>query len=387
MPSFEVYATTWSDPRPIEQVPATGLEFSMPLSDHGECSFSATVEPGRSFWRPALSAAMSGVLVCSDGVPVWSGQMMSESQSGPRTFDFTFAEWLSFFEGVPSKPLNLANTNDHVLFRRVLADAQAVAGQDCGITVGTSLGATVSDLTINAWDSTTVEEELRRLADAAGGPEFRCNAGGTLENPTRNLVLGDHLGSVDPVAVLEYVESTQEYQAPELPPTLTLLGSLFPGAQPYAVIGGRRGGNLIAHPARQVTPGVTVTVAIGAGEESAQRRRPATADALLTAGYPRKTKVSQYTDVTNLATLQRHADADLAAASGMTTSWTFSTFGSDPDWTSIVPGDTARVELDTDVYATERPLIFTSRVLGIAVRVPDTGDVEVNYHLAETRDY
>jgi len=387
VPSFEVYATTWADPRPIEQIPATGLEFSMPLSDHGECSFSATVEPGRSFWRPALSSAMSGVLVCSDGVPVWSGQMMSESQSGPRTFDFTFAEWGAFFEQIPSKPLTLANVNDHVLFRRVITDAQAVAGQDCGIILGSTLGASVSDLTIHAWDSTTVEEEFRRLADAEGGPEWYFATGGTLDAPTRNLVLGDRLGSVTPVAVLEYVEDTQAYQAPESPPTLTLLGSLFPGAQPYAVIGGRRGGNIIAHPARQVTPGVTAVIAVGAGDQAAQLRRSATATALLTAGYPRKTKTVQYNDVSISATLQKHANADLAAASGMTTSYTLSCFGSDPDWTSIARGDTVRVELDTDVFATERPLVFTSRVLDIAVRVPDTGQIEVNYHLADTRDY
>jgi len=384
---FEVYATSWSDPHPIEQIPATGLEMSFPLSDHGECSFSATVEPGRSFWRPALSAAMSGVLICSDGVPVWSGQMMSESQSGPRTFDFTFAEWGSFFEQIPAKPLTLANTNDHDLFRRFITDAQAVAGQDCGIILGSSLGASVSDLTIHAWDSTTVEEEFRRLADAENGPEWYFATGGTLDAPTRNLVLGDRLGSVSPVAVLEYVEDTQAYVAPESPPTLTLLGSLFPGAQPYAVIGGRRGGNIIAHPARQVTPGVTAVIAVGAGQESAQLRRTATATALLTAGYPLKTKTVQYNDVSIPATLQKHANADLAAASGMTTAFTISTFGSDPDWSQIARGDTVRVELDTDVYATERPWIFTSRVLGISVHVPDTGQLAVNYSIAAVQDY
>ena len=186
---------------------------------------------------------------------------------------------------------------------------------------------------------------------------------------------------------MEYVEDTQAYAAPELPPTLTLLGSLFPGPQPYAVIGGRRGGNLIAHPARNQTPGVTAVIAVGAGEESAQLRRYATATALLNAGYPRRTKTSQYSDVSIPATLQRHADADLAAASGMTTSYTCSTFGSDPDWTQIARGDTVRVELDTDVYATERPLIFTSRVLGISVHVPDTGQVAVNYAIAAVQDY
>jgi len=306
--------------------------------------------------------------------------MMSESQSGPRSFDFTFAEWGVFFEGIPAKPLQLANVNDHVLFRRLITDAQAVAGQDCGIILGATLGASVSDLTIHAWDSTTVEEEFRRLGEHAGGPEWYVDA-------NRNLVLGDRLGSVTPVAVVEYVADTQAYAAPELPPALTLLGSLFPGQQPYAVVGGRRGGNVISHPARQQSPGITVAVAVGAGEESAQRRRPATADVLLAAGYPRKTKLAQYTDVTNLATLQKHANADLTAASGMTTGYTLSCFGSDPDWTSIARGDTVRVELDTDVYATGQPLVFNTRVLEVAVRVPDTGPVEVNYVCANVRDY
>lgn len=387
MPSFEVYATRFDDPRPIEQIPATGLEMTFPLSDHGECTFSATVEPGRSFWRPALSAAMSGVLICRDGVPVWSGQVMSESQSGPRTFDFTCAEWGSFFEQTPAVPFAAWNTNDHVLFRRLITDAQAVAGQDCGILLGTTLGAAVSDLTIRPWDSTTVEEELRRLSEAAGGPEFYFAATGTLENPTRTLVLGDRMGSVTPTAVLEYVEDTSDFVPPEAPPTITLLGSLFPGAQPYAVIGGRRGGNIIAHPARQQSPGITAVIAVGAGEEGAQLRRSAVATTLLNAGYPRKTKTASYVDVTVPATLQRHANADLAAASGMTTSYTLSTFGSDPDWTSIARGDTVRVEADTDVYSTERPLVFNTRVLSMSVRVPDNGPEEVNYLVASTRDY
>ena len=71
----------------------------------------------------------------------------------------------------------------------------------------------------------------------------------------------------------------------------------------------------------------------------------------------------------------------------MTTAFTLSTFGSDPDWTQIARGDTARVELDTDVYATERPWVFTSRVLGIAVHVPNTGNLEVNYSIAAVQDY
>jgi len=387
---FEVYPTRWDDAHAVEEiVPARGLEFTMPLSDHGECSFSATVEPGRSFWRPALSCAMSGILICSDGVPVWSGQMLGERQSGPRTFDFTFAEHGVFFEGCPAVAHTYTNVNDHEIFRDLIARAQAISGQDIGIILGSTLGASRSDLTINPWDSTTVEEEFRRLAEHAGGPEFYFATTGTFENPTRTLVLGDRLGSTSPVAVLEYVEEVELYVPPEAPPTLTLLGALFPGAQPYAVLrgSGRRGGNIIASMARQQTPGITVATAVGAGDQLAQLRKTATATALLSSGYPKRTKVSQYVDVSIPATLQRHAESDLAAASGMTTSWTASTFGSDPEWSQIARGDTVRVEVDSDCFATERPLVFTSRVLEIAVKVGDDGPVEVNYVIADVRDY
>jgi hypothetical protein len=384
---FEVYATRWDSNFIIEElIPARGLEFTLPLSDHGECSFSATVEPRRSFWRPALSCAMSGILICRDGVPVWSGMMLPEQYAGGRTVNFSFIEWGAFFETCPAVPFALTNTNDHVLQRRLISDAQAVAGQDVGIILGTTTGATLSDLTINAWDTTTVEEEFRRLGEHAGGPEWAVITGGTLENPTRTLMQGNPLGSTTPVAVLEYVENTEDWVPPEAPPTVTMLENLFPGDHRPIVNGQRRGGNLLVLPARRQSPGITVAVAVGAGDQLAQIRKTATATALLAAGYPRRTKTNTYTDVTNLATLQRHADADLAAGSGMTTSYPFSTFGSDPDWTGIARGDTVRVELDTDVFATERPLIFNTRVLEIQVRVPDDGEVQVNYMCADVRE-
>ena len=385
--TFEVYATRWDDAHIIEElIPARGLMFNLPLMNHGKASFSATVEPRRSFWRPALSCAMSGILVAENGVPVWQGKMLPEQQTGPRTFQFEAAEWGSFFEKVPAVPFTLTNTNDHVLQRRIISDAQAVAGQDCGIILGSTLGASVSDLTINPWDTTMAAEEFRRIGEHAGGPEWYFASTGTLENPTRTLVQGDRLGSTTPVAALEYVEDTEDYVPPEAPPTVTLLGSLFPGQQPYAIVGGRRGGNVIAHLGRGQSPGITVATAVGAGDQLAQLRKTATATALLAAGYPRQTEIQQYTDVVIPATLQKHADGDLAAGSGMTTTYNLATFGSDPVWTGIARGDTVRVEADTDVYAGERPLIFETRVLDIAVMVPDQGEIEVTYIVADTRE-
>ena len=49
MPQYDVYACRWDDAHVVEEIiPARGLEMSFPLSDHGECSFSATVELART---------------------------------------------------------------------------------------------------------------------------------------------------------------------------------------------------------------------------------------------------------------------------------------------------------------------------------------------------
>lgn len=385
MPRYEVYPTRFDDPSIIEEIlPARGLEFTLPLSDTGEQSLSAGVEPGRSFWRPAVAPLVSGLLIARDGVPVSSGMVWTDRQSGPRTFDFESAEWSSFFERVPAVAKTYTNQNDHAIFQDLITSAQAIPGQDVRVIVGSSRGAAVSDLTINTWDDLTVDDAFRRLAEAEGGPEWYIGTGGTLQAPTRVLVLGDRLGSVEPTVVLEYVEDTEKYVPPSAAPQPTLLGNLFPGQQPQAVVG-RRGGNVIAHPARvrDGASSATAATAIGAGEEKAQLRAWAES-ALLGAGYPRVTRTSQYTDVTDPDTLQRHANADLTAFEGLVTSYTFTTFDGDPDWTTVQRGDMVRIILDTDVFGAERPVEFNARLLSLAVQVQDDGPAQVNWQVATT---
>lgn len=387
MTRYDVYATRWDDPHIIEElIPARGLEFTMPLNDHGECTFSATVEPGRSFWRPAISPVVSGVLVCRDDVPVWSGMVWSDDQSGPRTFDFQAAEWGSFFERVPAVPKVYSGDNDHAIFQNIVNLAQAVPGQNVRVQVGTTRGASASILTINPWEDVTAEEAFRGIGEKSDGPEWYFGTGGTQENPTRPLVMADRLGSLRPSTMLEYVETTEPYEPPSDPPQITLLGNLFPSdSRPVDGSGNRVGGNVIAHPARRLdgSASATVAVAIGAGEEAAQLRRAATST-LIGAGYPRMTKTAQYNDVTNPTTLQRHADADLAAVEGLVRSFTLTTLDGDPDWTQVQRGDTVSVSLDTDVYGAERPVEFEARVLEVAVQVQDSGPALVNWSLSTT---
>ena len=391
MARYEVYATRWDDPRIIEELlPARGLQFSMPLSGHGECSFTASVEPGRSFWRPAIAPVVSGLLVARDNVPAWCGWVVSEDQSGEREFSFRAVEWGAFFAYVAAGASPWSQVNDHQIFRDLVTRAQAVTGQDVAVEVGTSMGASVSDLTINAWDVTTVEEQFTQLANSEGGPEWRFGAAGTMTDPRRVLSLADRLGSVDPAAVLEYVEDTEDYRAPDGPPEIVLLSSLFPSEHTQSVVR-RRGGNVLqVRRTRDSARSATVAVAVGSGEEKAQLRQSATSG-LIAAGWPRLTRTETYSDVTSNATLLRHAQADLAAAEGLTTGYQMVTLDGEPDWTQVPVGSNVRVILDTDVYGAERPVGgsdgFLARVQGITVAVPDDGgDAQVQWDTATVQE-
>src|SRR5690349_9970818 len=246
MSKYEVYATRWDSPFIIEElIPARGLQFSMPLSDHGTASFSATVEPGRSFWRPAIAPIMSGVLIARDGIPVWQGWVTSERETGPRTFDFSCVEWGGFFERVPPVAKTYTNWNDHDLFRDLISSAVAVSGQDPKIILGSTKGAARSDLKIDPWEDTRVAAKFTDLGNAEGGPEWYFGSAGTLANPQRVLVLGDRLGSTTAETVLEFVEDTEDPADNYGTPRVALLGDLFPVGSTVPALG-RRGGNVLA---------------------------------------------------------------------------------------------------------------------------------------------
>jgi hypothetical protein len=410
VPKYDVYATRWDDPHVVDElIPARDLSFSLPLSDHGEASFTATVEPSRSFWRPSVAVPMSGILIARDGVPVWEGWVTGEQQSGPRTFTFTAKEWGYFFEKVRATPRvdnprartwwlifgavpagSWSNVNDHQIFRDIITDAQAIAGQNVLVQMGDTLGAHVSDKTINPWDDTSVAREFRAVADAEGGPEWYFQIGGTLDNPVRQLVLGDRLGQTAAQAVLEYVEETPPPPPSGVVPTVALLGDLFPGTSPV-VPTRRRGGNLIAWGRTlSVDQAATVVRATGSGDEAARIEAGAEATTLLSNGYPRLTTVSSYSDVSQIATLKDHAVADLERQAGVATGYSLVSFDGDPtaDWTQTPRGSSVRVVLDTDVLGTDRPVGgpdgFELRCTNMTVRVPDDGDAQVQWDTLET---
>lgn len=380
-----MYATRYDDPHLTEQVPATGLSFSLPLSDHGEASFTATTEPGRSFWRTALTEPTAGIMVVRDGVPKWGGWVTAERAAGPRSTSFICREWGHFFEEkVPPLARTWTQKNDHDIFRDLVSDAQLVSGQNLQIQVDSSTtGAAVSDRVINTWDDTTVGKEFRSVGDAEGGPEWYFDTAGDTANPVRRLVLGDRLGLTSAETVLEYVEDTVEPTQPGSPPLVVLLGDLFLGG-PAVVAGRRAGGNVIAQArTRDVAGAGTVVRAIGSGSEGATLVRTATSTRLLAAEWPRMTKTMSYPDVVDATTLQKHANADLAAAAGVTTGYSLVTLDDAPDWTQVPRGSSVLVVLDTDVYGGVRPLTFTARVLDLVVRVPDAGTAQVEWRLAD----
>jgi hypothetical protein len=383
VPRYEVYATRWDDPSPIEEIPARDLEFSMPLSEHGECSFTATVEPGWLGWRQAITKDISGVLVARDGVPMWQGWVVSEEETGDRTFSFRAIEWGYYFTATIATPTTYVNENDCRIFRDLIDRAQLlVSSQDVQVVTGSVLGSASSTRTIKAWEDKTVEGEFRSVGDAANGPEWYFGTTGTLDVPVRQLYLGDRLGLTTPQTVLEFVEDTAPAATPESVPTITLLGDLFPGSATFPTR--RAGGNVIAKRRTRSGESATATVAVGNGQEAAQVRGTATSS-LLSYGWPRMTRTKSY-ELNGATTLARHAQSDLEKAEGFATGYSLVTLDDEPDWTDVPRGSTVRVSIDTDIYAGPRPLEFDTRLLNLTVRVPDDGPAQVQWDVATVQE-
>jgi hypothetical protein len=388
MARYDVYATRYDSPNFVEELlPARGLSFSMPLSDDGEASFSATVEPGRSAWRAAVGLPFSGILIARDGQPVWQGRITGERQSGPRSFQFVAREWGSWFADCPAPQADYLYTNSHDAFRDLVAKAQAVPGQDVKVTAADSTGGAPAGVQVQAWDTQSVADVFRAIAEADGGPEWYFGTAGSLSSPVRTLVLGDRLGSTSAVDVLHYVESTVDWRPSASAPGVSLLSDLFPSGDARVEDLPRRGGNVLAVSRdRDLARSATQVIATGDGSEVAQLRRTARASRVLAQGWPLITKFAQHGSVSDGDMLQRLAQADLAAASGIATRYSLSTFDGAPDWTMVPRGSTMRVVLDTDVYAVERPYSFESRLLDVSVDVDDNGPAQVSWSLAEVME-
>lgn len=386
MTEYEVYATRWDDPHIVEELlPARDLSFSMPLSDHGDASFSATVEPGKSVWRAAVGLPLSGLLIARDGQPVWSGWISAERQTGPRTFQFSALEWGSFFTRCPAPSKSYSVINDHAIILDLISGAQAVPGQDVKVTMTATQGAQASSLDIPSTDTRDVMALVKEVADADGGPEWYFGTTGTLANPVRRLVLGDRLGATSPVDVLHYVEDTPDWQTADSTPGVVLLSDVF-RAGTVAPPLGRRGGNVLALArGRDIARSATAAIGIGDGSGAAQLRANVEASTLLARGWPRLTATYQHNNVGTSALLTRLTRGDLAAVAGISTQYTLATFDGDPDWTQIARGSTMRAILDTDIYAGSRPLTIESRVLNTTVNVDDDGGpAQVTWDIAET---
>ena len=392
---FEVYATRWDSPGIVSQlIPAKGLTFSFPLSAHGEASFSATVEEGRSFWRSSVGGTRSGILIAESqtngpSIPVWAGRVTSEQQTSERTFSFNAQEWGSALSWFPA-PVGSWDGYDTDTYQAVLAAVQGMSGQNLGIdSTGNTRGKGTSVFTVNEDEQRTADQALADIG-AGFGPEWYYAVTGSLKNPQRRLVLGDWLGDRYPRVVLEHVANTTEPQGGSSRPTISVLSSLFPGSPAHTVQGlERRGGSVFElRRTRDSDKGATVIVATGDGSGGGKLTATSVAQNLIDAGWPRITRYASFPDVSSIEDLQRRADAALINSAGVLTGYQLATLDTQkpgqPNWRKVTRGSMVRLELDTDVYAGDRPYRAETRLQNITVAVPDDGsDAQVRWDVAE----
>lgn len=294
----------------LADLPLSGARFTRALNGSGDLRATlrlAGLDKSRA--RDLLDAVDGGrraIYAEADGQLVWGGPAWSDSDDAP--LQVAAKEW-----GSPLSSMLLLRSRTYTgadqlaIARDLVATAQAEPG---GTTIRIALGSEISgvtrDRTYLPGDVPVVGQLLEQLANVDNGFDYawpvEYDGSGI---PRGRLLLGyPRLGAADPAITVEMPRSLGfGRDATQLAVTSYAVG-------------------------QKPTGGGDVPIA------------SATDPALLDAGYLPLHKVKTYSDVSDVATLQAHADADQQAAGGTATS-VMATVGMRDVLGIVNPGDPA----------------------------------------------
>lgn len=328
----------------LDELPLTGVTFGRGLGAdvrqlRAKVPLGDRKWPASRLWA-ATQPARTMVWVARDDQLVGGYILWTRNR---RTGEVSGSEVLSYFTRRHVRTTMVAAGVDQLsIARNLLAAAQtteAGAVGDLGVQLGpASTSGVLRDRTYDAADRKSYADALTELANVQGGFELRIDAVGSIDNRAKMLVLGyPRLGRAGASSGLQF----------ELP------GNLSDYDWP-----------------EDGTELSTLADALGAGDEGRQLVGTATQAALEAAGYPRLERTGSYSDVTDQATLDGHAAADLAASAGLVIYPKLVVrAGAAPQLGTYDPGDDARVRITDTSWP--RPaaggagLDTTLRLLGI----------------------
>lgn len=267
-----------------------------------------------------LDGARRALFVDRDGVLVWGGIIWRGTRRhSSHTAELQAMEFESYFaRRVLPSAWTPVQVDQLEIARTLIRNAQAVLGGDIGVQLGTELSGVLRDDDYPALKN--VDEALLQKANLDNGFDFTIDVSYVAGVPTKRLLLGfPRLGRGADTSGLVF----------ELPGNITEWTDEWDAFSASA----------------------TDMWAVGEGEGSSKLMSHATDATLIAAGYPRLDAVSSQTTVSQRATLDARARADLAGAPIPVRTFSCEVrAGGDPPLGAYIPGDEARFVVADDWY-------------------------------------
>lgn len=333
----------------LSELPLRDVHFSSVLNGSGSFSASVPINDHRLDKLgidDATTPRKVAIYVDRDDVLVWGGVIWTRSpdtangvlQLGGNDF------WSYFRRRFIRSTQTFAATDQLTIAQTLINYAQAQTGGDIGVTVGSEVSAILRDRTYWAYERKNLAEAVEQLSAVIDGFDFAIDvryASGvpekvlTLSYPRRGRIAGvtGHLFDLD-----------------------------------------RTGGNIVSYTwPEDGTTTANLVDSIGAGEGDAMLIGTAADTSQIDAGLPLLETVTTYKDITESATINGHAQADLAEVSQLvTTPELVVRADADPILGSYITGDEARIRIDDDWKG---GIDTYKRILSISV-APDTPEGE-----------
>lgn len=337
----------------MEQLPLADVAFTQRLGGQGAGELTGKLylaDLAGSFARVQALLDATRPWVCSvwaeddGGALRWGGPIVSRPySSGNGYVDVKAAEVGAYFaRNTVPVDRTLVATDQFAIQRQLYQDVLNAPGGDVGVLLGAAASGVVRDRTYLAALLKSVEDASKELSNVINGFDYAWVPVYSSGVPRLQLLQGyPTLGGTLAVD-LAYPGDVRAYSFPE------------------------EGGAM-----------QTLAVAVGKQDQVANvtPQAFATATTLLDQGYPRLVGTQSYTDVTDAAVLQAHADADLLAQAGPLTNVQLELSLADLRASGLALGNVVNLSIE-DAARFPAPVQLQLRCVAITER-PDQGTATV----------
>lgn len=279
----------------IAELPLTGVSFTQQLNQAGTFTGRILLSGINSYKfnvEPSTQPARNALYVDRNGILVWGGIIWNrEYSSADQTLTVTAREFESYFERrLITNTTAFTNSDQLLIARTLINNAQAVASGDIGVQVGSETSGVLIDRVYYNYELKNVWQAIKDLSNQDDGFDFNIKVeyDNITNEPIKTLVLGyPRTGNIDtgvgdistPVFIFP-AGNIVEYQYPED-------GSII--------------GNSL--------------YVIGAGSNEGKLQAYAEDTAKLVGGWPLLENSANYSDITDQVVLDELATAQVLALS------------------------------------------------------------------------